>query len=204
MKNIAELVVITKSQAIALEAAKLIPFFRNVETMIAAQEETVNGWSDEYAALNGMESEVLKRALKEGYTTNIQVKQITVTRGEGPSHECRIPHYAKTWNEANAILKKMAISAPSKGGYDKTDFVIEFNNGDIYSGTYDLKGHDQILGDLYRHVKNFCEFYAGKCNPLPAHIKSDETYRSIIGEHTQSYLQFLENVLYPSAELQES
>ncbi|WP_054029191.1 hypothetical protein [Bacillus sp. FJAT-28004] len=203
MKNIGGLVVITKRQATALEAAKLLPAFIIVDTMLAAQTANINGWANEYTALNGLECDTMRRALTEGYTTDVRIKKITITRGEGPSKLCGIPYFADTWEGANEILAKMAIHAPDSGGYDKTDFDIEFNNGETYRGTYDLKYQDRIYGDLYRHVKDNCEFYAGKCNPLPSHIKSEAVYLQIIGDpkQQQPYRDFLEDVLYPSTKL---
>jgi hypothetical protein len=188
---------ITKSQAAALEAIRQLPEFVNVWNILDAHTTNPNGWGAEYGALNDMDYRQLRRALKYGYTTAVKVKRITIVRGEGPSKECGIEHVVYGWKEANEILMKMAFTAPKKG-YDKTDFSILFTNGDIYSGTYDLTFKDHIEGDLYRHVAEHCEFYAGICKNLPSHIKP-EAYQQIIEGSTLMYLMILNDLIYPSA-----
>ncbi|RCW41605.1 LPD25 domain-containing protein [Paenibacillus prosopidis] len=188
---------ITKIQAVALESVKALPEFSNTDNILHAHMTDPKGWGAEYAELNDMDYRQLKRVLKYGYTTHVQVKRIVITRGEGPSAECGKPRLAKTWEEANEILKRMALTAP-KQGYDKTDFEILFTNGDIYNGRYDLTQEDRISGNLYEHVKGHCEFYGGICKRLPDHI-TPEQYTQIIGEYTVMYLQLLDNVIYPSA-----
>ncbi|KJD43989.1 hypothetical protein [Paenibacillus terrae] len=188
---------ITKAQAAALEAVRSNPNYFNDAEILNVHSKNSNGWNTEYQALNGMEYRQLKKTLKYGYTTHVKVKRIVVTRGEGPSSECRIPHNATSWEDADKILKRMALTAPNLG-YDKTDFVILFTNGDVYSGTYGLKREDRFSASLYGHVTDHCEFYGGICKRLPNHIKEDQ-YQSLVGENAVEYLLLLDNVIYPSA-----
>ncbi|MEB8637784.1 hypothetical protein P4H32_29315 [Bacillus cereus] len=187
---------ITKAQAAALEAVKALPEFANVANILDAHSTDPKGWGADYAALNDMDYRQLYRALKYGYTTNVKVKRIIITRGEGPG--ARNHYLAKSWEEADKILKRLALTAPRES-CDKTDFEILFTNGDQYRGTYELKAEDRFCASLYEHVKGHCEFYGGICKRLPNHIKSREQYLQIIGDDAAVYLQFLDNVLYPSA-----
>jgi hypothetical protein len=129
--------------------------------------------------------------------TAVKVERITITRGEGPSIECRIPHHASSWSEANEILKRMAITAPESGS-DKTDFHIQFSNAEEYKGCYELKRKDTTEADLFLHCKLEVEFYAGKYRP--AHWKSESEYELYILDSKAESLAYLENTLYPSAE----
>lgn len=190
--------IIKKSQAAALEALRLLPEFKNVCNILDAHATDPQGWGAEYSALNHMDYQQLFRVLKYGYSTDIKVERITITRGEGPSEECDKPRTATTWVEANRILKGMARTAPQKG-YDKTDFTILFTNGAIYAGTYNLTFNDRIEGDLYKHVTDHCEFYAGVCKRLPPHIKPEQ-YQQIIEGSTLTYLLLLHDLIYPSAD----
>ncbi|MGG3471636.1 hypothetical protein ABES02_29735 [Neobacillus pocheonensis] len=188
---------ITKAQAAALEAVKALPEFANVWNILDAHSTDPQGWGAEYEALNDMDYRQLKRALKYGYMTHVQVKRIVIVRGEGPSAECGKKGIASSWDEANEILKRMALTAP-KEGYYKTDFEILFTNGFIYQGCYELEQRDRVYGNLYEHVKSNCEFYGGICKRLPGHI-TPEQYVQLVGEHTASYLQMLDDIIYPSA-----
>ncbi|MEK5586655.1 hypothetical protein MKZ21_30820 [Paenibacillus sp. FSL P2-0536] len=188
---------ITKSQAAALEAIRQLPEFKNESNILDAHASDPKGWGMEYSALNEMEYRQLRRVLKYGYTTEIRVKRIVIIRGEGPIKESERFCEASSWEEANEILKSMAITAPDSG-YHKTLFTIWFTNGDTYSGTYELTKADRIHGDLYKHVTDHCEFFGGVCKKLPDHIKSEE-YQGIIENATREYLLLLDDLIYPSA-----
>ncbi|WP_346835891.1 hypothetical protein [Paenibacillus polymyxa] len=192
-------VTITKVQAAAIEAIMSSQSFsNNPEKIIEVHSQNPNGYGwVNYVGLNGMNSRQLKNALKYGYTTHVKIKRIVVTRGEGPNSECCIPHHVTSWEDADNVLKRMALTAPDIG-YHKTDFVILFTNGDVYSGTYELKLADQYSASLYKHVTDHCEFYAGICKRLPSHI-NPEQYQDLIGHNTAEYLLLLDNVIYPSA-----
>ncbi|GAA0853946.1 hypothetical protein ABER99_20185 [Paenibacillus glucanolyticus] len=185
-----------KSQAGALEKLQHT-FGYNSKGILESHAKNPNGWNLEVHALNGMEYRQLKRALKFGYTTDVKVKRIVITRGEGPNHECHIPYIAKNWEDADEILKRMALTAPEIGYY-KTDFEILFTNGDTYRGTYELSYKDRLEASLYGHVTNHCEFYGGICKKLPDHL-TDDQYLSLLDENTYRYLLLLDDLIYPSA-----
>lgn len=77
---------------------------------------------------------------------------ITVTRLEGPTHLCDIPHTRESFAEAKTLLESWRVWAPPYGqGYDKCRFVIE---GDLeYTGRYDLNRDRPIT--LKSQVVNF-------------------------------------------------
>ena len=186
---------ITSIEADALRSALTV--YDSSKKVLDIHTENPQGWSSEFDALNGMDLRQLKRALKYGYTTNVKVKRIVITRGEGPVSECRKPRTANSWDEAERILKSMANSAPQIG-YDKTDFLILFTNGLEYRGTYDLTYKDRYKASLYDHVSAFSEFYGGICKQLPNHL-DEEQYMDIVKEDRLRYLLMLDNIIYPSA-----
>jgi hypothetical protein len=97
-------------------------------------------------------------------TTKIQVKEITITRGEGPSSECGKKHVVASYDEAEKVLTRMAYTAPKNGGYDKCDFTVTFADDETYTGRYDLK-YDREES-LTEHMMGFLEWYAGEAkNP---------------------------------------
>ena len=103
----------------------------------------------------------------------IQVKEIVITRGEGLISECGKKFIAKSYAEAEAILSQMSKTAPKTGGYDKTDFIVTFADGETYSGCYDLRyERKESLGE---HMRSFLEWYAGMTqNPHCGQAKYDE------------------------------
>lgn len=95
-----------------------------------------------------------------------QIKHIEIIRREGWVRQTNISHYAESWKKANRILMDMATTAPEKGGYDKTDFYIEFEDGFKYQGRYDLKHSSIEFPCLFNHIKDHVLFYAGLRKPL--------------------------------------
>lgn len=192
---------IKKSQAKSLDALRAAT---NDDSMEILKLHAANpiGWINEYAGLNDLSLRQLKRAVKYGYTPDIEVKRIAITRAEGPVGECNVPKYANSWEEANVILKDMALTASSLG-YDKTDFEIYFSNGDIYRGRYDLTPEDRFKADLYKHVTDFCEFHGGICFSLPSHITREQYSELLGGYDISQYLLLLDNLIYPSSNKRE-
>jgi predicted ribonuclease toxin of YeeF-YezG toxin-antitoxin module len=91
------------------------------------------------------------------------------------------------YQQANDFLKRLARNAPKKGyGYHKTKFEIEFADGTIYEGRYDLKRHDVVLADLGRHVRQFLEFYSGRRKP---NHMTEQEYRGILGMHHKQFIE---------------
>jgi hypothetical protein len=99
------------------------------------------------------------------------------------------------WIETDWVLKAWAKTAPEGGGYDKCDFTITYDDGETYSGRFDLQ-RDHMAGSnlLGNHVRLFCETYSGRRRPT--HI-TPERYRALMkqyGEETTSaYCEFLDS-----------
>lgn len=92
-------------------------------------------------------------------------KYVILERAEGPREECGQPVVFKTFEEASNTLGFMARTAPKSGGYDKTDFIVVWNDGETYEGRVDLK-RQHILGyDLRAHIRANLTFHAGLSNP---------------------------------------
>jgi hypothetical protein len=92
-------------------------------------------------------------------------KYIILERGEGPRDDCDKPVVFKTFEEAKHALGFMARNAPKSGGYDKTDFIVVWHDGETYEGRVDLK-REHVLGyDLREHIRDFLSFHAGIRKP---------------------------------------
>lgn len=108
----------------------------------------------------------------------IIVKAITIKWSESPDFET--PRTFTDFESADQFLRELARNAPGPGGgYYKTDFEIEFEDGETYSGRYDLTNHETV--DLARHVRQFAKFYSGRlmASELPSHLTSEQ-YREIV------------------------
>ncbi len=103
-------------------------------------------------------------------TAKIPAVKITITRAEGPTELCRKPKMfegPRCWTAANAWLMGQSETFPAQGGYDKHDFVVEFENGETYEGRLDCKASDCDDPDLNvaKHMRDFIEFMAGIRRP---------------------------------------
>ena len=89
----------------------------------------------------------------------IQVKEIVIIRAEGLSAECGKKHTVTSFADSERILSYMSRTAPQGGGYDKCDFTVTFEDGESYSGRYDLKyERDETIAE---HMTSFLMWYAG-------------------------------------------
>lgn len=93
---------------------------------------------------------------------------ITITRGEGPTELCGIPHTVASFAEAEALLTEWADTVRPGGSCDKVDFSITWADGTGYAGTYELKHHATERPSLARHMVDLADFYTGK--GCPAHM----------------------------------
>lgn len=113
----------------------------------------------------------------------IAVKSVTLVWAEGRTEEYYrrlLPKTFSSFEAANRWLRWMAAEAPDDGSYNKTDFKIEWKDGQVYEGRYDLKRHDAGLPDLLqRHVRNFASYYSGRWRP--PHIPPEHFERFIDG-----------------------
>src|SRR6266853_2565243 len=91
----------------------------------------------------------------------IPVKSIWIRRAEGPKNDLGA-RTVTSFEAADAQLKRWARSAPKRGGgYDKTDFRIEWADGETYEGRYDLTGEDVSKHNLLgAHIQHFLNFHA--------------------------------------------
>ena len=123
-------------------------------------------------------------------TMKIQVKEIVITRAEGLISECGKKFIAKSYSDAEAILSQMSKTAPQSGGYDKTDFIVTFADGETYQGCYDLRyTREESLGE---HMRNFIEWYAGLTqNPHCGKIQYDAFMARQSPEEVQEAKLFL-------------
>lgn len=90
----------------------------------------------------------------------IKMVKITLERAEGPADLTGKPVTFNSWKEANWWLQKQAVFC-TESEYDKTDFVVTYEDGDTYKGTYELKKEDMFRSKmLEQHMKNFLEAVA--------------------------------------------
>jgi hypothetical protein len=116
-------------------------------------------------------------------TTKHKAIYIEIRRAEGPIDETRCSHCGEqrvvrlysvrrdgaddVWAASDKALQQMALSAPGNGereyGVDKTDYMVRYANGDVYSGTYGLRFHDSgFTGLLARHMTTDLEWRSGR------------------------------------------
>lgn len=108
----------------------------------------------------------------------IKVQSITFSNKEGlidgSCQEC--PKTVNSFLEADNTLRRWADEAPKTGGYDKTNFVVTYSDGQTYSGRFDLRYSDREKLDLLgEHMLAFLGFYAGE--NCPNHM-TPEAYRN--------------------------
>lgn len=96
--------------------------------------------------------------------TKIRLQSILIHRAEGTTEEC-IERCVSSFKDADAVIRRMAVTAPEDGSYDKTDILVEFEDGKKFGFRFDMdRGHATSVGlraDARRHV----EFYAGRWRP---------------------------------------
>ena len=124
----------------------------------------------------------------------IKAKEISITRAEGRISECGKVHTfvegeADIWKRANALLIRWSKTAPTVG-YDKCDFTITYQDGETYSGRYDLKHYSREIPNLGRHIYDNVRYMAGLWKPS---WMSEELYKSAMqqnGKSLETYLKF--------------
>ena len=71
-------------------------------------------------------------------TEKITIQKIVVDRAEGLIEECFQTEH-KTVDDANLRLIEISKTAPKNGGYDKTDVIIFFSDGDEWKARHDIQ-----------------------------------------------------------------
>jgi hypothetical protein len=102
----------------------------------------------------------------------------------------------QTFEAAANYLGHAAHHAPADGCYDKTDFEVTFEDGEVYKGRVDIT-HEMVGGcDLLGHMRRHCGFHGGRF--VPAHMTT-ASYRACLaafGEDTrQACSDFLDKYL---------
>ena len=125
-----------------------------------------------------------------------KIKAIWLNRAEGPCSECgavvfyaegEVPetddrHYAeakvvkveagKIRDNAERQILLWGLSAPKDGGYDKTDFTVEWENDQAYAGRFDMEYGGTDAGEsFWASLKGRIQFYAGIRRP--SHFDDD-------------------------------
>jgi hypothetical protein len=141
----------------------------------------------------------------------IKVKLIWIDRAEGLHSECGKPVTilaepgpyegrfvlstpGEVWNAARHELSKIAQTAPKGGCYDKTDFKIEWTDGQVYDGRADVKHISEPDNDtdLSDHVWGFITFHIGKRAPA---WMGEKKYREFM-EQNRAYIAEFEGFYY--------
>ena len=119
----------------------------------------------------------------------VNIKKIELERLEGPISSCTSVE-CKTFTEANWMLYVWSASAPKDFGYDKYRFSIEWEDGETYTGRYDLVHYsrrtDEGTGkpDLVAHIMGFIDWVINR-----------EDNRDDYESERQKALNFLDNYL---------
>jgi hypothetical protein len=118
------------------------------------------------------------------YRVLIEPKLIHIVRAEGPTDECGIKKTCQNFAQAADLLMSNARTAPKCGGYDKHDFTVEYEDGYLYEGRYDLKHYSCELPDLAKHMRETVEWIAN--NEMSARFYGHE-YVEQVREFLQKY-----------------
>jgi len=132
-----------------------------------------------------------------------KIVYVALNRAEGPSAKCGAvvfyrgseapvisdPHFkGATMVPASDIdlrvrrqIFEWGCSAPKNGGYDKTDFIVQWDNNQSYSGRFDMQyGGTENGESFWVSLKNRILFYAGLRRP--AHF-DDASWNDFIDRH---------------------
>jgi hypothetical protein len=117
--------------------------------------------------------------------------RIDLERVEGTREECVkvsvLPvvedNDPEVWLNSDAILRRWGRTAPATGGYDKCDFAVHFDDGEVYEGRYDLVHPSVEAPSLARHVQRFLRCHALRWIP---ERYSDAAGRARFAAHVRS------------------
>ena len=83
---------------------------------------------------------------------------ITFEQVEGLTSQCTV-HNLDTWAEVDAIIRRKATSAPDTGSYNKCDFVVYWEDGEEYTGRFDLqRKHSYGSSFLQKQIQEFIRY----------------------------------------------
>jgi|SRR5690625_1319991 len=113
-----------------------------------------------------------------------KVKNITIERIEGNFEDC-FTIIATSFDQAEQAIKMMSLTAPRSGeGYDKTDFLIEWEDGMKYQGRIDLQANMALKdNNLKEHIEGSMGYRIDQLSiPDDARITQEE-YDEFIDEY---------------------
>lgn len=130
----------------------------------------------------------------------VQVKEILLSRAEGP---CKLCYQDQSFpgpdfTAVNVFLLGASNTFPKNGGYDKHDYKVIFENGEIFEGRLDCKHFSCSDNDLnlHKHIKEYCEWCAGLTKfPYCGQEKYEKYLAQYSEEEKQSYKDFIEKYL---------
>lgn len=127
----------------------------------------------------------------------VPVKRIWLRRVEGRTQDLG-QRTVTSFQAADEQLARWAQTAPKKSVH-KTDFQVEWANGETYTGTYELQQDDTTkLNILGSHIQHYLGFHAGIFCPQGMRREDYEEYLNRAGEGEGSEkraeaLAFLQN-----------
>lgn len=83
--------------------------------------------------------------------SKIAISSIILTRAEGLTAFCGTPHMVSSMADAQAVLMGMSRECAPVAN-DKVDFIVTYEDGHTYEGTYNLGKFD--YGDLAGHMRS--------------------------------------------------
>jgi hypothetical protein len=128
----------------------------------------------------------------------IPVRKITITRAEGPTVLCGKLKEFTSFLDANTWLLSQDETFPKHGGYDKHDFKVEFEDGEIYEGRLDCKHHSCKNNDLdiKEHIASFVLWMSGRHpNPWCGKEKYDREMMQESAESKKEFSDFYDKYL---------
>ncbi len=131
----------------------------------------------------------------------IKARSITLQRAEGATGRDHFSRRTLTatkersvWQQADSLLLEWSQTAPKGGGYHKVDFTVTYEDGETYSGRYDLRHWSEEYPSLAKHMRSFVAFHAGEY--CPPHMTEEQYQRIMQTEPFTSqkpkYRKFLE------------
>lgn len=101
----------------------------------------------------------------------IKVVKVDLERVEGRIDE-RFAASFSSVEAAERLLALWARTAPDDGTYDRTDFLVTFEDGETYGGRIDLQRQHEEGYSILGHIRDEVAFYAGVARP--AHMTEKE------------------------------
>ncbi|OBW62929.1 MAG: hypothetical protein A9183_00705 [Dehalococcoides mccartyi] len=172
----------------------------NLEVILPSEEPQALSWTRQevipepaFRPPQGVQAAMFEAKLgrlrkTEKNMAKIKAKTIVIERAEGPSKECGKPVTLTgpdVWQKAFYLLYKWGKTAPLHGGYDKCDFKVTWEDGQTYSGRYDLKHPDVENPDLDGHIYHLSAMYAGRFRPA---WMNDQQWSNFLDDSTTKQL----------------